>query len=152
MNQVFEFGKIYEVNKEWKQYFDGFGDDCLGYYYVTPEDPNLRYEIQKCLVINKNKDVHPVFADAGIPFKFSDCKLCSLSSTVELKLFKLTRLEYYSCYDTIEAVVIATSEEKALKIKLDNWTENLSEIQVDYLGDYFGNLPANSIIITKEND
>lgn len=149
---TFEFGKIYEVNSEWKQYFDGFGKDCLGYYYVTPEEP-ISYEIQKCLVINKDKKGHPYFVLA-IPFKFADCKLCSLSSTAELKLFKLTRLDAYDPrYDIVEIILVAKNEEEAklLRVK-DYWVSDSSKVITEYLGDYFGELPTGSIIMTKKDD
>jgi hypothetical protein len=144
---AFEFGKIYEVNSEWKQYFDGFGNDYVGYYYVTPEDRNISYKIQKCIVINKNREHHP-FCEASIPFNFSDCKLCSLSSTAELKLFKLTKYSTYT--DIIEAIVIAKNEEAATKLAIQELWEEEDGTEVYYLGDYFGNLPANGIIMAKK--
>lgn len=143
---AFEFNKIYEVNLEWKQYFDGFGDDCLGYYYVTPEDWNISYEIQECLIINKNKECHPNFVKA-IPFKFSDCKLCSLSSTAELKLFKIVNLLPID-YEVEEAIIVETDEEAAAKLYIEDFPRSATRA-IEYLGDYYGKLKAGSVILSK---
>lgn len=144
---AFEFNKIYEVNLEWKQYFDGFGDDYVGYYYVTPEDPNLSYEIQKCVVINKNREYHPLTCEEGIPFKFSDCKLCSLSSTAELKLFKIVNLLPID-YEVEEAIIVETDEEAAAKLYIEDFPKSATRA-IEYLGDYYGKLKAGSVILSK---
>lgn len=143
---AFEFNKVYEVSAEWKQYFDGFGNDYLGYYYVTPEDPNISYDIQKCVVINKLKLQHPFFE--AIPFKFSDCKLCSLSSTAKLKLFKVVNKDYVSAYEVEEAIVVETDEDAAANLNIEDLPASSAK-KVEYLGDYYGELKAGSVILSK---
>ena len=147
---AFEFNKIYEVNLEWKQFFDGFGDNYIGYYYVTPEDPNISYEIQKCVVINKNREYHPFTCEEGIPFKFSDCKLCSLSSTDELKLFKIVNKSYPSAYEVEEAIVVETDEEAAANLDIEDFPKSATR-EIEYLGDYYGKLKAGSVVLSKIN-
>ena len=161
MSKGFETGKIYEVSQEWKEYFDGFG--VTGYYYVQLEKQDLNgYDLVKCFVLNKHKDVHPNFV-SSIPFKFSDVKVCSLSSKSKLKLFHIwltdnhtpsgnSNNEYYE-----NAVVVAENEEEAATIHpngidtLPNeyrytWASDPTDVEVDYLGDYYGNEKAGTVI------
>jgi hypothetical protein len=146
MNMAFEFGKIYEVTSEWKQYFDSFGDNCLGYYYVTLANTKESGNIQTCVAVNKNKEVHPAFP-YGIPFNFSDCKPCSLPSTAKLKLFRIVNKSYPSSYEIEEAIVIETDEEAAYKLDIDDLPKS-AEKEVEYIGDYFGALKAGSVILS----
>jgi hypothetical protein len=175
MSNGFVAGKIYELSQEWKTFYDTYeisGECFPGYYYVMPATDEFKNDqLVSCIVINKEGYPHPsLVGEQGapsIPFKFSDVKLSSLSSSAKLKLFKIwiTEEVEVALHDSYtDAVVIATDAEQAKTIHPNDidvipdefsaytWANQPDQVEVKYLKDYYGSQEADTVICASKID
>lgn len=78
MDEKLCFGYRYELNDEWKEYYDNQGG--VGYHYAVPTDYADNCIIGDCYIVNTEGRIHPGFNVSPVPHNIS-----SLSNRIALE-------------------------------------------------------------------